>query len=1105
MLCILAAVIPILWGASAWAVVMPEEEWFETAENEAEWQRMWPVLNDWEFSPQEPLTGSVQERLDGIRQYLGRDDATVAAELGLQPDAADVYRFDLNMDGRVDHFDVLELGYETVPPQKTPSIAPSSGTNQWIVLRADFSNQNADYDTYDIDYFEERFFDVSAPKPSANDYYQEVSYGALAINGTIWADGDYGDGWYKGEHTKSWYITYGGRWLVKEAVEEADATVDFSDYDVDGDGYVDTCICFYPNQVFSGGLWPHRSSGLDIHVDGVIVDSYFLTGYDTGNDSKTMVISVHEYGHILGLPDLYDIDYSSNGMGVWSLMSNNYDNQQKVPSPDPWCKLALGWVTPTIITDDVTSISVSCFQDYPDVLKVWTNGQQEDQYFLIANYRQKKTDANRPGEGLLVLHVDDSRGGGNQDNKDENRKHVDVESARGYNDPGLTNPKDPIDTKQDYGHANDPWFSGNSDSSYTGVFDDDSNPFARDYPNPGADTSIKLSNISAAGDTMTLDIAVVTDAAPTVTINSHSDDDNISGTVTVTADATAGTDRTIDHVEFYLNGAYCGADSSSPFGLDIDTRAIYDGSDAELKAVAVDNADEIDTDIVLVNVSNSAVAIPWSEDFESGIAAWAVYDYMGFRRWQSTGMAYEGSAGAGIGSTTDGYDYDENDWLVSIKFDLTSATHPIARWRQRFRVASGENTCKVLATSDDGASFDTLKTFTSSNLEWHPQAVDLVDYVGDEVHLIFQLDGSSLNNISSEGGWWIDLFNIHELSSPPEITGITPGDGSTLTGVETITVTATDDEGVLAVDFIIDGDDLIHTDYTEPFSFDWNSDWVFNGSHSFKAIAYDADLQTDNATVGWTTSNAGIAMPYSEYFDSDPGSAWRVINGNGLGEWHWLSAAGYSGGGMRFCIPGDNEYDNMESDMYISPTISITGTDPGFGFLHKYDIEPPPYDYGRLYITTDLETWDELAYFSAYNQPWQASGERLDDYLGDKVKLAFVFQSDAGLTVDGWWLDEVEADWAPQISGVAPTKVLPNDTLTITGTGFTSGATHDFPTVKINGVTASYTSWSDTSITATVPDTSSGAVVVIVHGIASDGYNITVRPLPVTLESLEQL
>ncbi|MBN2081440.1 M6 family metalloprotease domain-containing protein [bacterium] len=1094
------------WATAALAVVMPEEEWFDSPDKYELWQEMWPVLNDWEFNTQEALTGPPKASLAGIREHLGRADNEVAQELGLAADAPDVYRYDLNFDGRVDQFDVLELGYEVRPPQKQASLAPSHGTNKWIVLRADFSDQSANYTTYDIDYFEERFFDEDATKPSVNDYYQEVSYGALSIAGTVWGGGSYGDGWHKGAHTKSWYINNGGNYLVAEAVAAADATVDFSDFDVDGDGYVDTCICFYPNQVYSGGLWPHRSSGLNIHVDGVIVDSYFLTGYDTGDDSKTMVISVHEYGHILGLPDLYDIDYSSNGVGKWSLMSNNYDTSQLVPSPDPWCKIALGWVEPVVITDDVTGYSLGCFQDGPNVLKIWTNGLEGDQYFLVSNYRKKKTDANRPGEGLLVWHIDDSRGGGNQDNKNENRKHVDVESARGYNNPADTNPKDPLDAKQDYGHANDPFFSGNSDSSYTGVFDDDANPFARDYPNPGEDTYIKLSNFSTVGDTMTLDIQVVTATAPTCAITSHADDDAVSATITVTVDATATGARTIDHVEFYLNGAYYGADSSSPYSLEIDTRPIYDGTGRELKAVAVDSAGEIDTDTVSIDVSNAATALAWSDDFESGIGAWAAYDFMGDQAWASKDIAATGVKSAGVGGSS-GYDYDENDWLVSRKFDLTGTTHPLIRWRQRYRVASGENTCLVLVTDDDGATFDQLESMTGTNLEWHPMAVDLVDYVGAEVQVVFNLNGSSLNNITSEGGWWIDDFEIHEQSSTPAVLSITPGDGSVLSGVETITVTASDDEGVLAVEFLVDGTDLVHVDYAAPFSYDWNSDWVFNGSHSFKAVAYDADLQSADLTVGWTTSNSGSSLPFSEYFNADPGTAWRVIKAGGAGEWHWLATAGYgSSGGMRFAIPGDDAYDNNDNDWLISPTVNITGTDPGLGFLHKYDIEPPPYDFGRVYITTDLTNWTELEYFSGYNQTtWRAHGERLDSYVSTPVKLAFFFESDGGLTVDGWWVDEVEVTAAPQISGVVPTTVLPGAALTISGSGFGDGSAHDFPTVLINNVAATTGSWSDTSITVTVPDTSSGDVVVVRHGIASDGYAITVRPLAPVIDDLEQL
>jgi hypothetical protein len=94
---------------------------------------------------------------------------------------------------------------------------------------------------------------------------------------------------------------------------------------------------------------------------------------------------------------------------------------------------------------------------------------------------------------------------------------------------------------------------------------------------------------------------------------------------------------------------------------------------------------------------------------------------------------------------------------------------------------------------------------------------------------------------------------------------------------------------------------------------------------------------------------------------------------------------------------------------------------------------------------------------------------------------------------------------APQITNVSPTKVEVGDTITITGSGFGDGGSGDFPKVKVAGVVASYSSWSDTSITATVPDASSGQVTVTRHGIESDGADITVRLLPPVLDNLEQL
>jgi M6 family metalloprotease-like protein len=1107
----LAVVVSMLVPLVAQAVVRPPNEWFDSPAKQAEWARMEPVLKDWEFSEHTPLLGGEKDQLANIENLLGQGTAEVAQTLGVAQDSPELYKYDLNLDGMVDQFDVLELGYQVEPPQKRASIAPSFGTNEWIVLRADFQDSNANYGTYNAAYFEQRLFQENAPKPSCNDYYSTVSYGKLHIDGEVALSGPGGDGWFKGEHTKQWYINNGGDYLVREAVLAADDEVDFSQFDVDGDGYVDTVMVFYPDQVFSGGLWPHRSSGLDIHVDGVIVDSYFLTGYNTGNDSFTMTISSHEYGHILGLPDLYDVDGGSSGIGGWGLMSYQYDNDQKVPSPCPWSKIQLGWVVPTVITDDVSNYSLPCIQDNPAVLKVWTNGQSGDQYFLVANYYKKKNDANRPGQGLLVLHIDDSVGGGNGDNANEDHKHVDVESARGASDPSATNPKDPLDDEMDNGHANDLFFVGNSDTDYTGVFNDTSNPHSRNYPNPGSNTNTSLSNISVPGETMTLDIHVVTATAPTCTITSPTAGAALSGNATIEATATAKNARSITKVEFYCNDAFLGSDATPPYVWTFNTKAYYNAGNI-LKAVAIDSGGEIDTSTVNITISNSATPVPYNTGFENGVQDWAAYHRMGTRRWQRWDTRkYEGSYSAGVGTPSDGFDFDEQDELVSQALDLTGLVHPIALWRQRYAVADGENNCYVFASNNDGASWTLLQSYTGSNLNWHPAAADLTLFAGQTIRLMFKLDGSSLNNQGGEAGWWLDNLEVRQISAAPAINSITPVTGSSLTGDTVITVNASDDVGVTAVEFIIDGSDEIYADYAAPFTYTWNSAWCFDGSHTFKAVAYDGDMQSISSQVSWTTDNPAQALRWRTDFESDPGAMWRIENRSGTGVWQWLSGMGYGAStGFRLVNPGDSVYGDNDNDWLVSPTIDLTGVaNPYLWFYHKYDIEDggSEYDKGWVYITTDLNTWHALTYFSGENQPWAMVGQALGAYSGQQVKLAWVLDADGGVTYGGWWLDNVEVNTKPTITSLSPGRAKLGDSITINGTGFGNGTAFETPLVTVGGITAVVSNWTESAVTITVPAGvhSGDSVVVSRHGVASAGAELRIILAPPVLDGVGEL
>ena len=85
---------------------------------------------------------------------------------------------------------------------------------------------------------------------------------------------------------------------------------------------------------------------------------------------------------------------------------------------------------------------------------------------------------------------------------------------------------------------------------------------------------------------------------------------------------------------------------------------------------------------------------------------------------------------------------------------------------------------------------------------------------------------------------------------------------------------------------------------------------------------------------------------------------------------------------------------------------------------------------------------------------------------------------------------------APSITSLSPTSGLVGTSVTITGANF--GATQGTSTVAFNGVAATPTSWSATSIGATVPaGTTTGNVVVTVGGVASNGTSFTVTvPAP---------
>jgi len=424
-------------------------------------------------------------------------------------------------------------------------------------------------------------YDENGALGSVRDYYLEVSYRRFAIEFDVY-------GWFQLPHSRGYYGQNTGgagtdirpRQMIRDAVTAADGTVDFSQYDADGDGTVDVFAVVHQGQgEESGGgasaIISHRSRlSPAAGADGVEVRDYMTVPERQGpNTLATIGVYVHELGHhLFNLPDIYDLDFSSNGVGTWSVMGFGSFlgpgfNGAKPCHFDAWCKMALGWIDPTTITVDTADAPLPAADLNPSALFVPVDPYQDGEYFLVENRFKRSTtsaatgfDAYLPGSGALIWHIDDYV----EDNRDEFLKKVDVEEADG---------NDHLDNLVNLGDAFDLFPLGAPRFETAGA------PNTKD--NGGANTGVVIDNFSGAGtDAMTCSVTVPSNLAGSAlwydAMGSSGDaigfDGVDYGLVHFTADAAGKLDRVrtvfvFDGPMNYTVSVYSDFDGATPAGL----------------------------------------------------------------------------------------------------------------------------------------------------------------------------------------------------------------------------------------------------------------------------------------------------------------------------------------------------------------------------------------------------------------------------------------------------------------------------------------------------------------------------------------------------------
>ncbi len=233
--------------------------------------------------------------------------------------------------------------------------------------------------------------------------------------------------------------------MIVEACKGLASQINFADYDLDNDGYVDNVFVIYAGQGEASygpaeSVWPHAwdlaSAGKSFKLNGKTISSYGCTNEWEENRPDGVGTFVHEFSHVMGLPDLYATSYTSAVTpGEWSVLDYGPYNNDGCTPPNYsiFERNAMGWCEPTVLDgpESITLHDITLTNEGCIIPTTKTN-----EFFLLENRQQTGWDTYLPGHGLLIWHVDFNQSvwDDNSVNNTASHMYVELEKADGTSD-----------------------------------------------------------------------------------------------------------------------------------------------------------------------------------------------------------------------------------------------------------------------------------------------------------------------------------------------------------------------------------------------------------------------------------------------------------------------------------------------------------------------------------------------------------------------------------------------------------------------------------------------------------------------------------------------
>jgi hypothetical protein len=308
----------------------------------------------------------------------------------------------------------------------------------------------------------------------------------------------------------------------------------------------------------------------------------------------------------------------------------------------------------------------------------------------------------------------------------------------------------------------------------------------------------------AAGNTTTSGAVSVTvnnvdGTAPTVSISAPANNATVQGSVTVSA--TASDNVGVVGVQFRLDGTNLGAEATtSPYSVSWNTTTVTNGTHA-LTAVARDAAGNTTTSTtVTVTVNNPDTTAP------------------------TVSMTAPGGGATLTGTVTLSANASDNLGVVGVQFKQGTTN---------------------IGTEDTTAPY---------SVSWDTTGVTNASYS------LTAVARDAAGNTTTSTAVSVTVNNDKSL---PTVSLTAPNNNAIVQNTVTVSANASDNVGVVGVQFRVDGVDIGPEDTTAPYSVSWDTTTVANGRHALTAVARDAagNTRTSNdRTVRVSNASPAAAM-----------------------------------------------------------------------------------------------------------------------------------------------------------------------------------------------------------------------------------------------------